>query len=441
VGIVRGFAVLEKSLVYLLDAKNVEFWGLLGDSIELASIKKEKKNMKIKEIEIQNYRSCIKTKFALNTDLSVLIGPNGVGKSNILYGLQLFPSTERNRKFYNIDSEFGSETQINLIAIIDEIDYVIRAKFSYKTNEKNRDVLFYTEIKYREVEAKNKRKWVVVDSEILEYASYIFKTKRKVQFKRFETEQAKLSLRLLQSLRNINYYSATQFSDPSRCPVSIELDESSYSSTRAVRSKNHTRFIYDLYQAYKSSEPIYTLFQNTVGNDGLGLIESFEFFDHDIPSSTYKVRTGGFIEEIQNSKKIIIPFIRIDGLKLSPNQLSEGTFKTLALVFYILSDKSDLLLIEEPEVSVHHGLLSSIMQLIKQQSQSKQIIITTHSDNVLDMIEPENIVVVSKEREKGTIANPLTKSLGAQELSALRDYLQTTGNLGEYWIEGGFDYE
>jgi len=30
VGIVRGFAVLEKSLIYLLDAKNVEFWGLLG---------------------------------------------------------------------------------------------------------------------------------------------------------------------------------------------------------------------------------------------------------------------------------------------------------------------------------------------------------------------------------------------------------------------------
>jgi len=34
-GIVRGFAVLEKSLVYLLNAKNVEFWGLFGGCTEL----------------------------------------------------------------------------------------------------------------------------------------------------------------------------------------------------------------------------------------------------------------------------------------------------------------------------------------------------------------------------------------------------------------------
>ena len=30
--------------------------------------------------------------------------------------------------------------------------------------------------------------------------------------------------------------------------------------------------------------------------------------------------------------------MKVDGLTLSPNQLSEGTFKTLALVFYILND-------------------------------------------------------------------------------------------------------
>lgn len=121
--------------------------------------------------------------------------------------------------------------------------------------------------------------------------------------------------------------------------------------------------------------------------------------------------------------------------------MSEGTFKTLALVFYILSDKSELLLIEEPEVCIHHGLLSSIIELIKIQSKKKQIIISTHSDFVLDKLTPENVILVKKNPDKGTVATPLTKHLSKNDYSALKDYLANSGNLGEYWKEGGFENE
>ena len=140
-------------------------------------------------------------------------------------------------------------------------------------------------------------------------------------------------------------------------------------------------------------------------------------------------------------KKKVVPSIIIDNLNLSPNQLSEGTFKTLALVFYILNDDSNLLLIEEPEVCVHHGLLNSIIELIKIQSNFKQIIISTHSDFVLDKLEPENVVLVDKNRNKGTIAKSLFKTLSKNEFQALKDYLENSGNLGEYWKEGGFEDE
>jgi predicted ATPase len=196
-----------------------------------------------------------------------------------------------------------------------------------------------------------------------------------------------------------------------------------------------------LYRAYKSQEPSFTLFLNTVGQNGLGLIDNIEFRDHEIPSSSYKVRAGGQIQQIENSKTIVVPSIIIDGLTLSPNQLSEGTFKTLALVFYILNDENEFLLIEEPEVCVHHGLLNSILQLIKQQSRHKQIIISTHSDYVLDMLEPENILLVHKTSDKGTKANAISNMLSANDYRILKDYLEQEGNLGEYWKEGGFDDE
>lgn len=396
--------------------------------------------MKILNVEINNYRSCIETRFELPMNLMTLIGANGVGKSNILYGLQLFTKIDRNRRFFSDDSkEELLNTQVNLVTKFEEKIVYIRSIFYYETDERNIDEVFHTEVKYR-IEGENSRKWNNVDNEIFELIEFLKRRRIKELPKQFQTEKNKFSIRLIESLSNLSYYSATQFSDPSKCPISIELDDFRI-SYRSRINRIHQQFIYDLYKAYKAQNSSFSLFINTVGVDGLGLIENIEFREHTIPSSSYKVRTGGKIQQIENTKSIIIPSIKIDGLTLSPNQLSEGTFKTLALAFYILNDKSEFLLIEEPEVCVHHGLLSSILQLIIQQSRYKQIIISTHSDYVLDMLKPENILLVHKEYEIGTKVNSISKSMSANDYRVLKDYLESEGNLGEYWKEGGFDYE
>ena len=398
--------------------------------------------MRIHRVEINNYRSCIHTKFNLPHNFMALIGANGVGKSNVLYGLQLFSKSERNRRFYADETkEKLLSTQLNLIAEIEDKIIHIRTIFYYETDERNIDEILFTELKFR-VEGENSRRWNIVDPEIFEFNQFI--KRRQISHtnypRQFQSEIQKFSIKLVDSLSSISYYSATQFSDPSKCPISIELDDFRISS-RTRQGRTHQQFIYDLYRAYKSNENEFTLFLNTVGANGLELIEDINFNDHVIPSSSYKVRAGGQIQQIENSKRIIVPSIIIDGLTLSPNQLSEGTFKTLALVFYILNDQNDFLLIEEPEVCVHHGLLHSIIQLIKQQSKYKQIMISTHSDYVLDMLEPENILLVHKEYDMGTSVNSLSNALSANDYRVLKEYLKDVGNLGEYWKEGGFDNE
>jgi predicted ATPase len=117
--------------------------------------------------------------------------------------------------------------------------------------------------------------------------------------------------------------------------------------------------------------------------------------------------------------------------------LSEGTFKTLVLLFHLITEESSALLIEEPEVCVHHGLLASILEIIRSSSMRKQIILSTHSDFVLDHVKPENVIGVKFEKSLGTVARSIQKSMNRKELSALRDYLETTGNLGDFWREGG----
>ena len=71
----------------------------------------------------------------------------------------------------------------------------------------------------------------------------------------------------------------------------------------------------------------------------------------------YRVRSGGRVRELKREKILVIPQFAVGRNVLSPSQLSEGTFKTITLLFYVMTERSSALLIEEPEVCVHHDLL------------------------------------------------------------------------------------
>jgi hypothetical protein len=324
----------------------------------------------------------------------------------------------------------------------------------FETDERNNDEVQFSNIKWK---LNEKSKWLNIPNELIIYHErmrYVddvhldlnfrssLNTKwlmSKIKSSELPTEhEQKILSDVISFFNGISYYSASQFSDPSRSPVSIELEENR--PLRRPRSLvGHDQFILDLYKSFKTKDNQYRRYLSTVNNEGIGLVDDISFTEYDMPSSSYNVQSGGKITKIEKNRQLIVPSVSIDGSQLSPNQLSEGTFKTLALLFYVLTDESKLLLIEEPEVCIHHGLLSSIIALIKSQSKQKQIVISTHSDFVLDHLEPENLVLVKRQSNKGTSAKQLSKTISANDYKVLREYLKESGNLGEYWKEGGLD--
>jgi predicted ATPase len=159
----------------------------------------------------------------------------------------------------------------------------------------------------------------------------------------------------------------------------------------------------------------------------------------DLASSAIKALGSAKIFETINSNIVIIPRVTKGRSSLSFSQLSEGTFKSIALLFYLITDQSNLLLIEEPEVCVHHGLLNHLIATIKAFSNQKQIIFSTHSDFVLDSLKPENVFLVKNSEKQGTTVKSIAKALSKQNFKALKEYLATEGNLGDYWRSGGID--
>lgn len=386
--------------------------------------------IKISKIEIVNYRSCIKTSIDVQDNLTTLIGINGVGKSNILNSLLLLKKINRNRFFHQeIIQETLKHTGLKLFLTIDKISYTLKSDIYIETDENNLDDVLYAEIFLKKSKDKT-QDWRPIPIDLF---SYVERLKiinkpfndRKIQDEYLKSEEGQIAIQIVDFLISISYYSATQFADPTRCPVSISIQETEIQGIK--NRESHSMFIYDLYSSYRSENKSFIKYVNIINKNGIGLIEKIKFTEHKYTEL--------------NNRTVITPIFEIDGQRLSPNQLSEGTFKTLALIFYVLNDKSELLLIEEPEVCVHHGLLNSVIALIKQQSKEKQIIISTHSDFVLDKLKPENIILVKKDIQKGTLADKLSKTMSKDDYSALKEYLKTSGNLGEYWKEGGFENE
>ena len=96
-------------------------------------------------------------------------------------------------------------------------------------------------------------------------------------------------------------------------------------------------------------------------------------------------------------------------------------------------------MIEEPEVCVHHGLLSSIVEMIKVYSADKQIFISTHSDSVLDKLNVDNVFRVWRTKDNGTQISNIKRNMKSKELLALKNYLLNEGSLGEFWKHGDLE--
>ncbi|GHT87559.1 hypothetical protein FACS1894137_15020 [Spirochaetia bacterium] len=356
--------------------------------------------MKLKQVTIQNYKSCKETVIDINDGITALIGINGAGKTNILTAIDTLGE-------YYIDNT-SNESEIT--AIFYEGDLCIELKIipadSYQ--------LFY---EWRMSDIIPDR-WFTIPMRFHIYPDNASENKTELK-SLLHLQQINLSNdvfideiftrsnKVKEFLKTIYYYSAALFADPTKAAVSI--------NTTVTQRNPHDKFIFDLYQSKPETFERYT---NLIGQHGIHLVDELK-----------KGYTHG---------NIITPIIIHNNNELSFNQLSEGTFKTLALLFYLINSDDGLILLEEPEICLHYKLLRDVIEIIKNESENKQIIFSTHSDYVLDMLEPEVLVFVENTKD-GTKANALSKALSENNYKGLRTFLECEGSLGEYWKGGGFD--
>lgn len=413
--------------------------------------------MKISKISIKNYRSCKSTSFSPHDQLTALIGPNGSGKTNILSAIKLLSSliyVRRRARYKNEEESLSSASELKTWLDMDGKTIIHTAKINAVTNERNEEEILSTDESWYMYDITGSKKKINIPFEVLfdilhyprslrhaeasERSNFL---KKYLNEQGFDEKAVSAMISIIEFVSNIGYYSASQFTNPSNCPISFEVEAEGYTGLRrgiSIRS-THKALLYDLYIAYKEQSDSYNEYLSIVGPDGIGLIDNIEFKEIQTSTSTVSVLTGGRVKKKEKINLLVVPGFHINGDTLSPSQLSEGTFKTLALIFYLITDKSSMLMIEEPEVCVHHGLLNSIIELINIYSKEKQIIISTHSDTVLDSLDIDNVFAVKRSSNDGTKVKHISKSMKHKEMKALKEYLASEGSLGEYWKHGDLE--
>lgn len=133
-------------------------------------------------------------------------------------------------------------------------------------------------------------------------------------------------------------------------------------------------------------------------------------------------RHGEHYERIRDTVRLVAPFLddfvyreedesRIElewfekerpGTPLGVRQLSDGMLRFICLATLLLQParlQPATILIDEPELGLHPYAISVLGGLLRQSSESKQIIVSTQSPDLVSEFEPEDVIVV--EREKG----------------------------------------
>lgn len=123
-------------------------------------------------------------------------------------------------------------------------------------------------------------------------------------------------------------------------------------------------------------------------------------------------------------------FLTENGFTVPATRLSDGTLRYLCLAAILLNPEvPPLICIEEPEIGLHPDVIGEIAEMMKVASDRSQIIVTTHSDKLIDALSDTPEFVLISECNRGS------SELRRLDRDRLSEWLEKY-RLGQLWMSG-----
>lgn len=340
----------------------------------------------LKEITIESYRSIQELTLEF-TQLNIITGHNGSGKSNTYQALQLIQDAALGRFAERVVNEGG----ISSLMWAGE-----RARTQYNAKRKAALNLSVTDDEFiyefnAGVPLPVPGTMFITDPEIKEERVWLGRHKRP-------------SALMIERVANavISYYPEKKVT-----PFVLNLSESLLSQLKSPDQQPELFVLLNKILAWRfyhsfdvgKNSPIRQLRPCSrsviLNNDGTNLIAAirtiYEIGDEESFRRYIADAFNGAAIEISNpsnSSTFELDFHQTGLFRpLSIRELSDGTLKFICLLTALLSPRpADVYILNEPEVSLHSDLVACLADLIIQASQSSQIILITHSQTLQSKI-------------------------------------------------------
>ncbi len=327
--------------------------------------------MKVKTIKIKNFKSIKEVNLDLKS-INILIGANGVGKSNFIKFFNLLNNIVNQNLQNFITSKGGAD---NFLFFGRKSSESIFGNISFGVNEYEFELKPTTENNF------------YFNKEITIYHSlkYDGTTKRDLSSGNKETNlirnfnQDKRESVVLYILRAMISWKVYHFHDTSS--TSKIKQESDINDNRSLRrdASNLPAFLYFLQEQHPD---YFERIENTIK-----LIAPF--FDK------FQLEPLAL-----NKEKIRLEWKHVNSDQyFNANHLSDGTLRMICLITLLLQPKlPDTIIIDEPELGLHPSAIQLLADLIKSvANEGKQIICSTQSVTLLNQFSPDDIIVVERE--------------------------------------------
>ena len=384
--------------------------------------------MRLKTVRIQHYKSLDNVTVDLHPGITVIVGPNGVGKSNFVDVLRFLHDAVAS----NLDDAIRKrEGIVRLLQYYKTRPSDIYLNFTFKDD---REEFEY----YLRLGGKGNGDWYIVKeslspletAEPIEYGMrYVRESSEKLIVDQDEIKgfpEHRLALGML--LRQIQ--------DPQLEKNDFRL-RSIFLGFRIIREVSHWSHC--------------TIYPNIIKKPAnpdrsrLALEESGENW-----ATVIKSAKPATMERIYEAMRAVLPDFRHvkvgtvgsyliprfffasgeETIAFDPIQLSDGTLRLFGILLAAYQQPPPrLLVIEEPEQTIYPGALAVLADVFSEISETTQVIITTHSPHLISHFTPDQIRVAYLQNGLTQIANIHPHQMEAihEGLMSLGEFMATEG--------------
>lgn len=415
---------------------------MIFDSTTTSVVTAQRKLLMLKSVTIHRFRSCIELSLSDLTALTALVGRNGAGKTNILKAIEwlarLVADVKPTREQYFYDDNGSASFTVELKGktysyfvdkrteyIADQGDRNSEAKFTFEerltvAEHGVEQVLFLRSGEKIELPGPKTELSLSVSSSAVGGLIALLR----------DADPIKADLAALTQFFSKVVYYPLELVDPKRVSFGFSViseDDFVKWSTSVDNTSSSDETLMRVLKLFLKHRDAFEELKSLMGDHGLKLLSQIEVVEVKLPANILATKSKERSVDAER-KHYFLRFIPCGAVTaFNFGDLSFGTRRVLQLVVSVLADGASVALIEQPEDGIHPGLLHKLTPLLRAYSADHQFVLASHSPDVLDRLNPEEIRLV--EMHEGISR---ARALDASELTIAHEYLADEGPLSDF---------